>query len=135
MKLSTFALATALLFTSCSSYSTKDYSNEIRLSKLEVANFLEMFPLIMIPFESRTTLRDAQYFKGLLLNQNPSDNSVFKKVGLQKGDVLITINEIRIQKLQLMYDLAKKVKPGDQFDIEILRKGKLVLIPTRILLH
>jgi len=54
-----------------------------------------------------------------------------EKVGLQEGDVLISLNEQRISTLKEYADILRRIEPGDAVKIRYLRGGELRTIETQ----
>jgi general secretion pathway protein C len=55
---------------------------------------------------------------------NIAQNEYAKKVGLQEGDVVMSVNGVKIRSLDEAYDLANRLQKASTLRVEILRDGR-----------
>ncbi len=53
-------------------------------------------------------------------------------LGIKKGDIIISINSTVIKNSQVLKYLLSKMKPGDSVVIQIYRKGKVIVLSTKL---
>ncbi len=54
-----------------------------------------------------------------------NDNSAAKEAGIQKGDVIMRINNVRVNSPSELQELVGRNRPGDKITVEVKRDGKL----------
>lgn len=55
-----------------------------------------------------------------------------EKAGLQVGDMLVKVDDVKLDKRTELFAFMRKKKPGDQITLEILRAGKPVKISVKL---
>ncbi len=68
-------------------------------------------------------LQDAQLSKGLVIENMDSDGPAVKG-GLQRGDVLLRINDKPINNVRDAMDIIAEMQPGTKAQFTVLRNGK-----------
>ncbi len=53
-------------------------------------------------------------------------------LGIKKGDIIISVNNTVIKNSQVLKYLLSKMKPGDSVVIQIYRKGKIIVLSTKL---
>ena len=66
-------------------------------------------------------------FISRIVNDGPAD-----KAGLIPGDIVTKIDNSPIKDKEDLLSTIANIKPGSKIDIEIYRKGKKLLVPTKI---
>lgn len=61
-----------------------------------------------------------------------AENSSAKEAGLQKGDVVVQLDETDIKSSTALIEYIGRKRPGDKVAVKVDRKGKLVTIPVTL---
>lgn len=61
-----------------------------------------------------------------------ADNSAAKEAGLEKGDVVIQLDESEIKSSTALIEYIGRKRPGDKISVKVDRKGKIVTIPVTL---
>ncbi|MBX2942527.1 MAG: Do family serine endopeptidase [Cyclobacteriaceae bacterium] len=61
-----------------------------------------------------------------------AENSSAKEAGLQKGDVVIRMDESEIKSSTALIEYVGQKRPGDKIEITVDRKGKIVEVPVTL---
>lgn len=69
--------------------------------------------------------------KGVYVVKVIEDSPAFA-LGIKKGDIIISINDKIIKNSQTLKYLLSKMKPGDSIVIQIYRKGKVIVLSTKL---
>ncbi|NPA54657.1 MAG: PDZ domain-containing protein [Aquificae bacterium] len=69
--------------------------------------------------------------KGVYIIKVVEDSPAFA-LGLKKGDVIIEINGEKIETAQQLKYILSKLKPKDDIKIKIYRKGKVIVLSTKL---
>ncbi|MFV1983651.1 MAG: M20/M25/M40 family metallo-hydrolase, partial [Thiohalomonadales bacterium] len=78
------------------------------------------------------TVPDFQYSgKGVRIDAVTA-GSPAELAQLQKGDIVVQMNKVEILNLRDFSDILRKLKPGDNIDISVLRAGKIHKVSTHV---
>lgn len=61
-----------------------------------------------------------------------ADNSAGKEAGLQKGDIVIQLDETDIKSSTALIEYIGRKRPGDKVNVRVDRKGKIVSVPVTL---
>ncbi|MCB0493231.1 MAG: Do family serine endopeptidase [Cyclobacteriaceae bacterium] len=61
-----------------------------------------------------------------------ADNSSAKEAGLQKGDVVIQLDDAEIKSSTALIEYIGRKRPGDKIGVKVDRKGKIVTVPVTL---
>ena len=61
-----------------------------------------------------------------------AENSSAKSAGLQKGDIVIQLDETEIKSSAALIEYIGRKRPGDKINVKVDRKGKLLTIPVTL---
>lgn len=59
-----------------------------------------------------------------------AENSAAKQSGLEKGDVVIQLDDAEIKSSSALIEYIGRKRPGDKIDVKVDRKGKIVTVPV-----
>ncbi len=68
---------------------------------------------------------------GVLVVKVLEDSPAFA-LGLKKGDILLSVNSQPVKNVQMLKYYLSKKKPGDTVILEIYRKGKVIILSTKL---
>jgi len=70
---------------------------------------------------------------GVLVRNFPSDASPAKQAGLQPGDVIITADGQRVDRVSTLQRIVRNHNPGDNVDVEVMRYGQRKTFRVRLM--
>ncbi|HCW07766.1 MAG TPA: serine protease, partial [Cytophagales bacterium] len=76
---------------------------------------------------------DLDVTEGAYINEFSDENkSAAKAAGIQKGDVVIKMDETEIKSSTALIEYVGRKRPGDKINITVDRKGKTLVIPVTL---
>ncbi len=61
-----------------------------------------------------------------------AENSSAKEAGLQKGDVVIQLDDTEVKSSTALIEFIGRKRPGDKISVKVDRKGKIVSVPVTL---
>ena len=61
-----------------------------------------------------------------------AENSSAKAAGLQKGDVVVKLDDAPVKSSTSLIEYIGRTRPGDKVNVTVNRKGKLVIVPVTL---
>jgi len=109
--------------------SVKD-TNSFALTKSIIKKYSTNYDKIWKEISINEVMKDGQ-IDGFKIDKI-SSNSVFKSLGLKKGDIIKSVNNITLKSYADAFELYKTIETMDFVHIEILRNNKLVELDYEI---
>jgi Do/DeqQ family serine protease len=76
---------------------------------------------------------DLDVTEGAYVADFPEDGkSAAKEAGIQKGDVVVKLDEIEIKSSSALIEYVGRKRPGDKIQVTVDRKGKTIAIPVTL---
>jgi general secretion pathway protein C len=106
--------------------SRDEVKSGMALSRAEVTEKLRDLKTIMGQAAVRPYFEDGTQ-EGFIISSIKPD-SLYEKLGLQNGDVIIDVNSKRMQTADDMLQLVNIMQSGGSIDLSLKRKGKIETI-------
>ncbi len=76
---------------------------------------------------------DLDVTEGAYVSDFPEDGkSAAKEAGIQKGDVIVRLDETEIKSSTALIEYVGRKRPGDKISVSVDRKGKSIVIPVTL---
>lgn len=81
--------------------------------------------------DPRLEEEDIDELKGVYVN-SVNENSAAEEAGLEKGDVILEINNTEVANVAELQDLVARHRPGDKIDVTYKRRGNVKTVSAKL---
>lgn len=120
------------------SYAGYSFAVPVSLVKKVVEDLIEhgivqraVLGIVIVNVNDPRLEEDIDELKGVYVN-SVNENSAAEEAGLEKGDVILEINNTEVANVAELQDLVARHRPGDEIDVTYKRDGEIKTISAKL---